>query len=403
VTSVDAVAKLLEVRYADCSPGQSVEWLSYRNNHDLAFLPHVSQPLRATTSARLATVAADVPAVSASLGTRRIESGAMVQFGQHTVQLERAPEVTSSMTAGDCPAAAPAVPALVAACEPAAPAASASAVASVPAAAAPAVAASSASASICIEEISLLDSDEEEGVVTTRTVAAPSASTAVTLIGSDSDGSGHDDQEGEEGEVVVKGASASDYPHARCNCTLRRFHSDTIRTPATDKQNATTCKNWCGSNATASILLRCRTSLEIWCRSYCLVCDVLASECSRWEDPVERDAAEYSSDGATPLTIAKTSHCLADDKAEKWKRTRQAGKHDWLKESPLYTHLGTQCYGASADYFAVGSDAFEGFNVSFRSPRCHQHERDRVLTQLGGGDVFSPRVLCSAHTRCANI
>jgi hypothetical protein len=39
VSSVDADAKLLEVRYVGCSPGQSVEWLTYSGNHDLAFLP----------------------------------------------------------------------------------------------------------------------------------------------------------------------------------------------------------------------------------------------------------------------------------------------------------------------------------------------------------------------------
>jgi hypothetical protein len=39
VSSVDADAKLLEVWYVGCSPGQSVEWLTYSSNHDLAFLP----------------------------------------------------------------------------------------------------------------------------------------------------------------------------------------------------------------------------------------------------------------------------------------------------------------------------------------------------------------------------
>ena len=235
MSSVDTVAKLLEVRYVDCSPGQSVEWVSYSNNHDLAFLQECA-------STRLATVAADVAAVSASLGTGSVESGPMVEP-------ER--EVTSSITAGDCPAAAPAVPTPVAACGPLDECELA--VTSGPAAATPAVAASPASSSICVEEISLLDSDEEDGVVTTRTIAVPAASTAVTLIASDSDASDNDDQEGEDGDVVVKGASASDYPHARCNCTLRRFHVGTSRTPATDKQNATTCKNWCDSNVSLSI------------------------------------------------------------------------------------------------------------------------------------------------------
>ena len=93
---------------------------------------------------------------------------------------------------------------------------------------------------------------------------------------------------------------------------------------------------------------------------------MLASECSRWQDPVESGAAERSTDG-TALSIARTSHCLAGDKAEKWVKLRKAGKHDWLKDSPLYNHLGAHCYGASADYFVTLLEAFEGFNVSSTS------------------------------------
>ena len=223
-----------------------MEWLNYRNNHDLAFLPSS----KADATANVAATAADVPAVSVSLGNRPSESDAS------TAHLGRAAQMTSSMAANDCPDPAPA-----AAYEPAASAAgggataSTSAVTSVPTALVPAAAAPSASASICVEEISLLDSDEEDGVVTTRTIAAPAVSAAVTLIASDSDGSDNDDQEGDDGDVVVKGASASDYPHARCNCTLRRFHTGTFRTPETDMQNATTCKNWCGSMLHRSTIL----------------------------------------------------------------------------------------------------------------------------------------------------
>ena len=103
------------------------------------------------------------------------------------------------------------------------------------------------------------------------------------------------------------------------------------------------------------------------CRSYCFVCDVPASECSRWEDPLEHQAAELSTD-STSLSIANTSHCLANDKAGPWLRIRKAGKHDWLKESPLYAHLGAQCYGASADYVVIALSAFESFSVSPKSP-----------------------------------
>jgi hypothetical protein len=98
------------------------------------------------------------------------------------------------------------------------------------------------------------------------------------------------------------------------------------------------------------------------CYSYCFVCDVPASECSRWEDPIGNEA-ELSEDGQR-LAIAKTSHCLAADKTEEWVQVRKAGKHAWLKESPLYAHLGGQCYGASADYTVTGLLAFEGFTVS---------------------------------------
>ena len=228
---------MLQVRYVNCSPGKSVDWFSYRNNHDLAFLPSP----KADDTANLAATAAHVPAVSVSLGTRPSESEA-------TAQLGRAAQMMSSMAASDSRVGVPA-----AACEPAA-AASTSAVTSVPTAVVPAAAAPSESASFCVEEISLLDSDEEDGVVTTRTIAAPAVSAAVTLVASDSDCS-DDDHEGDDGDVLVKGASASDYPHARCNCTLRRFHTGKFRSPATDKQNATTCRNWCGSTLHLSSIL----------------------------------------------------------------------------------------------------------------------------------------------------
>ena len=126
------------------------------------------------------------------------------------------------------------------------------------------------------------------------------------------------------------------------------------------------------------------------CRSYCFVCDVLASECSRWQDPVEHQASEHSTDSTT-LSIANTSHCLASDKAESWLRIRKAGKHDWLRESPLYAHLGAQCYGASADYVVTAFSAFESFSVSSKSslprvddsrPRAQAAKRQRSRATL---------------------
>lgn len=194
--SVDINARLLEVRYASCSPGHSSEWLSYSNNHDLAFLPSKEAavaPVAAAASPAGAVGAAASLAVSAS--------------SAESATAATAAAVDASGTAASAPT----------------------------------------SASICVEEISLLDSDEEDGVITTRTIEAPAGTTAVTLIASASDESDDDAQGGDADDVVVKGASASDYPHARCNCTLRRFFADLSRTPATDKQNGTTCKNWCVS------------------------------------------------------------------------------------------------------------------------------------------------------------
>jgi pyruvate/2-oxoglutarate dehydrogenase complex dihydrolipoamide acyltransferase (E2) component len=223
VSSVDADAKLLEVRYVGCSPGQSVEWLTYSGNHDLAFLP-MQAP--AATQPAPTHAAAVLPSQSAA-ASGAASAAASPQAGQKDA---RSMDVDTTVAEGggegteddedeqneeeeEEQSAAAAAPA-----------------------------AASASTSIYVEEISLLDSDEEDGVVTTRTIEGPAAAAAVTLIASDSDGS-DDEEQGAEG-VVVKGASASDYPHARCNCTLRRFHVDRCRTVPTDKQNATTCKNW---------------------------------------------------------------------------------------------------------------------------------------------------------------
>ena len=91
VRSVDA--ELLEVQYVGCSPGQSVEWICYTNNHDLAFLP--SKP-----------AAADTPAVSASSGNGPVEMARTDDFGTHDAGIATTSAAAAAAAGGGVAAAA---------------------------------------------------------------------------------------------------------------------------------------------------------------------------------------------------------------------------------------------------------------------------------------------------------
>ena len=133
--------------------------------------------------------------------------------------------------------------------------------------------------------------------------------------------------------MVVQGASASDYAHARCNCTLKRW------SPAPAAANALTCAN-----------------------CYCFVCDAPAADCRRWRpDPEPQQPAGGATGGG--------GHCNADDKSERWQSVRSAAKHAWLRASPLYAALGTVCYGAGAEDFAAVLRALEAYGTSPKAPR----------------------------------
>ena len=135
--------------------------------------------------------------------------------------------------------------------------------------------------------------------------------------------------------MVVQGASASDYAHARCNCTLKRW------SPAPAAANALTCAN-----------------------CYCFVCDAPAADCRRWRPDPEPEPQQPAG-GAT----GGGGHCNADDKSERWQSVRRAAKHAWLRASPLYAALGTACYGAGAEDFAAVLRALEAYGTSPNTPR----------------------------------